>query len=150
MTNPNYTYRELVHHLDLYTTDPLVRKLIDYIVVGEDTVMTSLIDAGMDPASYEFSDSYEYYTPGDYIEHLRKNAGYYEDELHLAQADLQDMTDERDKLKTRSIMDFINEVTRERTLSREKEYEARQNSARLEQENAELKDKINVWTIMER
>lgn len=146
----NLTYRELVHHLDLYSTDPLVRRLIDYIVGGEDTVMSSLIDAGMDPMSYEFSDSYEYYSPGQYIEHLRKLCDDVEQDLRIAQDDLSDMTDERDRYKNRSVADLMASMSEEVRRAHTDRDNANRVARKYEQENDELKEKINVWTIMER
>ena len=143
------TYRELVHYLDLYSTDPVVRQLIGFILNGEDSVMSRLIEEGMDPATYEFSEDHEYFSPGEYIEHLRKCRQSAEDDLYLAQRDLDDAQHEVDRLKTRSVMQLLHEVERERTLSREKAYEANVKSERLERENAELKEKINVWKVME-
>jgi hypothetical protein len=147
---PNYTYRELVHHLDLHTTDPLVRRLIDYIVEGEDSVMSGLIEAGMDPMSYEFSDSYEYYTPGDYIEHLRKNCQSVEDDLWVAQRELEDVVEERDRLKTRSVADLMASMEEQVKRAQAETVNAQRIARKVEQENDELKEKINVWTILEK
>lgn len=150
MKHLNYTYRELVHHLDMYSTDPLVRKLIEFIVSGEDSVMSGLIDVGMDPTTYEFSDSYEYFTPGDYIEHLRKNCDYMEQDLYVAREDLEEEQEKRKRLETRTVAELLAHM--EEIVKRTKSDADNVNrmNIKLEQENDNLKDKINVWSIMER
>lgn len=111
--------------------------------------MTSLIDAGMDPTAYEFSDGYEYFTPGDYIEYLRKQCQSAEDELYLAQADLADAIDERDRLKTRSVAELMASMEEIVKRAQAETVNAQHITRKVEQENLELKDKINVWKIME-
>lgn len=149
MKNPNYTYQELVHHLDLYSTDPLVRRLIDFIVEGKNDVLSGLIDAGMDPVSREFNIDDVYLTPGEYIEHLHKARQSAEDELYLAQAELADTIDERDQLKTRSVAELMASMEELVKRANADAAEARRIAQKTEQENEELKDKINVWKIME-
>ena len=145
----NLSYPELVSYLDKYSTDPIVRQLINCIYAG-DGIVEGLVDVGMDPTTQEFEDAYSYYSPGEYILHLRNECDSMEQELRIAQDDLSEMTDERDRLKARGVIDLIKEVERERTMAREAAYEANKKSERLERENAELTEKINVWTIMER
>lgn len=150
MKNLNYSYQELVNYLDMNTTDPMVRRLIDYILAGQDSVMSGLINAGMDPASYEFSDSYEYFSPGEYIEKLRRDCDSLEQDLRIAQDDLANMTDERDRLRTRSVAELLEDMEEQVKRAHAERDNANRISRKTNQENEELKEKINVWTIMEK
>ena len=149
MKNPNYTYQELVHYLDISTTDPLVRKLIDMIISGENTVLEQLIEEGMDPVTQTFYFDHEELDPGTYIHHLKRDCAYYEEEMEIAQRDLAEMTDERDRLSTRSVADLL--ASMEELVKRAKAESEHAHAVRrkVDQENYELREKINVWTIME-
>jgi len=147
--NLNYSYRELVHYLDMHTTDPLVRRLINFILDGEDLVMTGLIDAGMDPLTFEFTDSYEYYSPGDYIEKLRRDCDSMEQDLHIAQDEYETVVRERDRLSTRSVANLLMDMEELVKRSNAERDQANRVVRKVEQENDELKEKINVWKVIE-
>ena len=149
MQYTNHTFRELVHYLDLTSTDPTVRLLVEMIQKGDGILANELIEEGMNPADYTFEYQGEICSAGEYVRQLRRDLECAESDLSAANWEIDDLRDERDKLKTRSVMDLIREVERERTTAREAAYEAKKESERLQRENAELTEKINVWKVME-
>lgn len=150
MQNSNLNINELIHHLDITTTDPIVRRLIDLLLTREATLADELIDAGMDPTSYTFYyDGSSEYSPGEFITELRKNVDYLEQDLQCAQEDLACATAERDRLSTRSVASLL--ASMEEIVKRTKADSDNVNRQiiKVEQENHQLKDKINVWKVME-
>jgi hypothetical protein len=148
--NPNYTYRELVHYLDITTTDPLVRKLIDMIIGGENTVLEQLIEEGMDPVTQTFYFDHEELDPGTYIHHLKRDCAHFEEEMEIAQNELEDMTRDRDRLSTRSVANLLADMEELVKRAKSETDNANRISRKVTQENDELKEKINVWSILER
>ena len=147
--NSCLTFKELVHYLDMTTTDPMIRRLLDFVLEGEENIVHGLLDAGMDPHDFRFHDDGMWHTPGDYVMHLRNELDFHEREASEWRYKYEDMKDERDGLRARSVADLLSEMN---TQLRRSEVE-RENIARaaraVELENKELKDKINVWTILE-
>ena len=113
MKYESMTARELIHYLDLYNTDPVVRLLLEKI--SHEDYLTELIDLGMDSNTYTFRSEYGgAYTLGEYIRHLRESLQGTEDELDELKYKYDDLQETCDELKTRSIMDFIEEVKQEK------------------------------------
>ena len=150
------TDQELLHYLDLYATDPLVLRLARMLGNTHSGLIADLAEAGMDPDTWQFSTDWGSMYPGEYIEDLRNALSHAESELNEVKSQLEDVVEERDELKTRSIMDFVEEVRQERRAAGHKVSEAMRESERYRKEteqyrkeNEELKDKINVWKILE-
>lgn len=149
MKNPNYTYRELVHHLDLYTTDPLVRRLIDMLVAGENSIVTNLVEEGMDPVNYTFTYDSQDMDVGEYIRQLKRDCQLYEDEMWLAQRELEDEQGRRRQLETRSVAELLASMEELVKRANSERDNANRIIRKVEQENDELKEKINVWKVIE-
>ena len=140
------TCREMIHYLDLYSTDPVVRKLVQYFA-GEGLI-TELEEAGMDPATQTFTEDHDVMDPGEYIESLRRRLRYAEDDLSDLQFKYEQVVEERDELKTRSIMDFVEEVWQEKRTAGYKVAEALKEAEQQRQENARLREQIDMWGRM--
>jgi len=141
---------ELLHYLDLSSDDPLIRRLINVLAKTRGALIDDLESAGMDSQSWTFGEGWNKYSPGQYIEELRNDVTRAEDELELAQEELEQMRDERDQLKTRNIMQFIEEVNKEKTAAAVRANEAYKESARVREENAKLREQIDMWGAMNR
>jgi hypothetical protein len=141
---------ELMHYLDLYSTDPLVRRLIGVLARTRGALIDDLVDAGMDAQDWTFGEGWNKFSPGQYIEELRNDVERAEDELRLAQDELSGMLDECERLKTRTIMQFIEEVQSEKRISKANADEAYKEAARVRQENAKLREQIDMWGAMNR
>ena len=145
----NLTYKELVHYLDLTTTDPMVRRLIDMIIGGENTLLEHLIEEGMDPVNQTFYLDHEELDPGTYIHHLKRNCEYFEEEMIIAQNERDEEQEMRKRLETRSVADLLASMEEIVKRSKAEVDNANRIQRKTEQENDELKEKINVWTILE-
>lgn len=139
---------ELIRYLDIYSDDPLIRRLVKISQHGG--IIDDLVQAGMDINTKEFEGDHGYYSVGDYIQHLRDDVTYHENEASDWQSKYEDMRDERDALKARSVADLLREMEDQVRVARELKYMAEQERARVVQQNKDLQEKINVWTIMER
>ena len=140
------TCREMIHYLDLNSTDPVVRKLVQYFAGAG--LITELEEAGMDPATQTFTEDNDIMDPGEYIESLRRRLRYAEDDLSELQYKYEQVVEERDELKTRSIMDFVQEVWQEKRTNAELVREAMATVKSYKDENNRLKEQIDMWGRM--
>lgn len=150
MNYNSMTDLELLHYLDLYSDDALIRRLIDVLTRTRGEIISDLEEAGMDPQTWTFGDGWNKMFPGQYITDLEKQVKYAEEELEHAKYNLEEMTTERDELKTRSIMDFVQEVWQEKRTAAHKVSEAMKESAQVKEENDKLKEQLKMWGIMNR
>lgn len=136
---------EILHYLDLYSDDPLIRRLINVLAKTRGALIDDLEHAGMDSQSWTFGEGWGKFSPGQYIEELRHDVRRVEDELELAQEELEQMRDERDQLKTRNIMQFIEEVKQEKKANQDLVKDAMATVQAYKKENERLKEQIDMW-----
>lgn len=148
MNYNSMTDLELLHYLDLYSDDALIRRLIDVLTRTRGEIISDLEEAGMDPQTWTFGDGWNKMFPGQYITDLEKQLQYAENDLEAANYKLEEMTTERDELKTRSIMDFVQEVWQEKKTASFKVSEAMKETAQVKEQNAKLKEQIDMWARM--
>ena len=149
MTN-NLTYKELIDYLDRYCTDAKVRRLLEYINDKEENIIEGLIDIGMDPIDGRIEGDCGYYLPGPYISELRNDVDFHQREAQEWEEKYHDMKDERDRLKARSVADLLADMQEKIRRAEATATNAERVAERIRERNAELEEKINVWTIMER
>lgn len=148
MINYHYlTATELINYLDITSNDPVVRRLLS--LLQNETIKTELIGVGMDPVDCEFKEDWEYYSPGAYIEHLRNEVDYYQRESDEWETRCGELEIECNKLKARSVAQLLEEMERSVKHAKSEAYEANRSRERIEQENKDLRDKINVWKVIE-
>ena len=150
MNYNSMTDTELLHYLDLYSEDPLIRRLVDVLTRTRGALIDDLESAGMDPRSWTFGDGYNKFSPGQYIDELRNDLRHAEDQLEIAQREIVQIEDERDQLKTRSIMKFIEEVQHEKQANQDLIREAMGTVQAYKKENDKLKEQIDMWGRMNR
>jgi DNA repair exonuclease SbcCD ATPase subunit len=136
---------EILHYLDLYSDDPLIRRLINVLAKTRGALIDDLEHAGMDSQSWTFGEGWGKFSPGQYIEELRNDVRRVEDELELAQEELEQMRDERDQLKTRNITQFIEEVKQEKKANQDLVKDAMATVQAYKKENERLKEQIDMW-----
>ena len=141
---------ELLHYLDLSSDDPLIRRLINVLAKTRGALIDDLESAGMDSQSWTFGEGWNKFSPGQYIEELRNDVRHAEDELELAQEELQQAIDERDQLKTRNIMQLITEAQQEKNAAASRANEAWKEANRVREENAKLREQIDMWGSLNR
>jgi len=140
---------ELLHYLDLYSDDPLIRRLVNFLSNTRGGLITDLEAAGMDPHTWQFETEWQSMYPGDYIRQLRQDISELEQDLSITKSDLEDVTEERNRLEARSIMDLIAEVQKERTINREERYRAEKYAIAVKEENDQLREQLGMWKILE-
>ncbi len=136
---------EILHYLDLYSDDPLMRRLINVLAKTRGALIDDLESAVMGSQSWTFGEGWGKFSPGQYIEELRNDVRRVEDELELAQDELEQMRDERDRLKTRNIMQFIEEVKQEKKANQDLVKDAMATVQAYKKENERLKEQIDMW-----
>lgn len=141
---------ELLHYLDIYSDDPLIRRLIDVLAKTRGAIISDLEDAGMDPQTWTFGDGWNKMFPGQYITDLESQVRYAEEELEDYRYKYEQAVEERDELKTRSIMDFIQEVHQEKQTNAHLVKEAMSTVKAFKDENTKLKEQIDMWGRMNR
>lgn len=136
---------ELLHYLDIYSDDSLIRRLIDVLTRTRGAIITDLEEAGMDPQTWTFGDGWDKQFPGQYITDLKSQVDQLESDLEHTKYKLEQAEIERDELKTRSIMDFIQEVHQEKQTNAYLVKEAMGTVKAYKDENARLKEQIDMW-----
>lgn len=145
MNYNSMTDTELLHYLDFYSEDPLIRRLVDVLTRTRGALIDDLESAGMDSQSWTFGDSWNKFSPGQYIEELRNDLQYAEDQLEIAQQEIIQIEDERDQLKARSIIKFIEELQQEKRANQDLVREAMGTVQAYKKENDKLKEQIDMW-----
>lgn len=136
---------ELLHYLDLHTDDPVIRRLVNFLSNTRGGLITDLEAAGMDPHTWQFETEWQSMYPGDYIQQLRRDLDEAESDLAHTKYKLEEAETELDELKTRSIMDFVQEVWQEKKTATFKVQEALKEAKAQKEENDLLKEKIDMW-----
>lgn len=155
----NYNHlsdREFIRYITLVNNDPIVNRLIK-IMYGGDNTMDDLAEAGMDIDTWSFTEDHETFTPGQYITHLSHVVNSLKDDVWELEHQLEDVKEARHRLETRTLMDFISDVNQKLDSAQQKVTEAnketraaRDKADLIAEHNRELKNKIDVWQVMER
>jgi outer membrane murein-binding lipoprotein Lpp len=141
---------ELLHYLDLYSDDPVIRRLVNFLSNTRGGLITDLEAAGMDPHTWQFETEWQHMYPGDYIQQLRGDLEEAESDLEHTKYKLEEAETELNEMKTRSIMDFVQEVWQEKKEATYKVHEALKEAKAQKEENARLKEQIDMWAAMNR
>lgn len=148
MNYNSMTDSELLHYLDIYSDDPLIRRLVDVLGKTRGALLTDLENAGMNPDTWMFKTDWQSMYPGDYIIHLETQLRHSEEELSGLEYKYDDLQEEYDRLKTRSIMDFVEEVKQEQQANQELVRESMVTVQAFKKENDRLKEQIDMWGRM--
>jgi hypothetical protein len=145
------TDQELLHYLDLYATDPVIRRLAGRFSNTESGIIAELERAGMNSDFWTFDTDYgDDMSPGDYIKHLHNTIDELESERRGLQRDLDDVTEAYDRLKTRTVIELIDDVHQHLHAANVDQRRAEDQLQRVSEENAKLKDQLNMWARMNR
>lgn len=139
------TDMEMLHYLDLYSEDPVVRRLVNLLSNTRGALLTDLENAGMDPQTWMFETKWQDYYPGDYIIHLQRELERAEEELKILQQEHEELQDKYDQVKTRTIMQFVEEVQAEKRAASYKVQEAMNQAKKQKEENDRLREQIDMW-----
>jgi predicted nucleotide-binding protein (sugar kinase/HSP70/actin superfamily) len=148
MNYDSMTDRELMHYLDLYSDDPLIRRLARMLTNAEHGIIAELEEVGMNPETWKFDDDWGAMHPSEYIEQLRRDVREAEDGLSDLRYRHEDLEEKYNELKTRTIMDFVQEVWQEKRTASFKVQEALKEAQAQKEENDRLREKIDMWARM--
>jgi hypothetical protein len=146
--NLNLRFEELVHHLDVTSTDPAVRRLID--MLHKRNVTNDLVDVGMDPETQTFEYDGYYHSPAELIEKLRNEIDYHVREIDEWDKRYLELQNERDQLKSRSVVELLSNMEALIRRAESDRDQAHRITESVRQKNKDLEEKINVWTILEK
>lgn len=136
---------EFMHYLDIYNDDPIVRRLIGVLERTRGALVDDLVDAGMDARDWTFGDGWSRDSPGQYIQDLRHQIQGLEDDNDDLRKHKEELEDECARLKSRSVMEFLQEVEREKIENQSLVREAMKTIKLYKDENQSLKEKIDMW-----
>ena len=136
---------ELMHYLDLYSTDPLVRRLIGVLARTRGALIDDLVDAGMDAQDWTFGDGWSRESPGQYIQELQRQIRGLEDDNDDLRKHKEELEDECARLKSRSVLEFLQEVEREKIENQSLVREAMKTVNAFKEENVKLREQIDMW-----
>ena len=139
---------ELLNYLDIYSDDPLIRRIVRVLERTRGALLTDLENAGMDPVTWQFETDWQHLYPGDYIIHLRNELDVLDRDAEELRQQLFESERERDELKTRTIMDFVQEVWQEKRTAGYIVSEAQAEANAQRKENERLKEQLDMWGKM--
>jgi hypothetical protein len=140
--------QELIHYLDLYSTDPVVRKLVK--MLEADNIIADLVDIGMDPLTQTFDSDWDRDSPAEYIERLRSELEYAQEEQRIAEEDREYAQSETERYKNRSVAELLSDALREIDAAKSQASMAQREAEKLRNHNEDLTAKLNTWSIMTR
>jgi predicted RNase H-like nuclease (RuvC/YqgF family) len=147
MNYVNMTPKELVHYLDLYSEDPVVRRLVEFL--RQDTLVEDLVEVGMDPDNNTFRyDGYQDLPPSDYIRQLRNDADFYEREADDKSYEIENLNKEINRLSTKSLVSFIADVQQTLETAKMEEGRHRRIAEHEKKLREEAEQKFEFWEKM--
>jgi predicted nuclease with TOPRIM domain len=143
MNTSYYTIPELIRYVLNHSSDPIAIRLAEYLSKGEDVtheLRESLIQAGMDTETNTFDYGV---SPGTYIRNL-------EYDIEGLRHDLEESQREVERLSTMTMVEAMSQLIAKCS---DIEYKNRMLHNRIEAldyEHEKVKDKLNMWTILNR
>ena len=131
---------ELIDYVIKHDSDPIRVRLATHMQRVSGAIINDLIDAGMDDTYCTFENTYQ---PGEYIRYLDNEVQYLNEKLIDCHKEIKD-------LQGRSIMDLISELKQEiKTIEWTKE-EAIRDKKKAQENESVMKNKLDMWTILNR
>jgi hypothetical protein len=133
------TDKELINYTIKFSDDPVKIRLATAMERIEGAIIDDLVDAGMDETWCTFRGEYGGdYHPGRYIVHL-------EDEIRIRDEELQQLRDELEEQKARTIADLIQELNQEIRTQKFLTEEAVKYKREAQAEAEDAKEKLKMW-----
>ena len=136
---------ELIDYIIKYDDDPIRVRLATHMQRVSGAIIDDLVYAGMDETWCNFRSvvNHSEYLPGPYISHL-------ENEIEFLQNQANQDAKEIKELKARSIMDLIVELKQEIRTAEFVRDEAVRDRKYAEANEAAMKNKLDMWAILNR
>ena len=142
MNTAHLSDRELISHTIKFSSDPEKIRLATAIERISGAIIDDLVDAGMDETYCTFRSEWggEYH-PGQYISLL-------EDEVRHRDDSIRELIKEVEELKSRTIMDFIQEVNQELTTAKYLVEQANQDRDAEKTARRKAERELEVWDVL--
>jgi len=141
----NLSDNELIDYVIKHDNDPIRVRLATHMQRLGGAVIDDLIDAGMDNTWFNFTSTVNGadYQPGQYISHL-------ENEIDYLNRKLKEAHDSIESLQARTIMDVMNELRQEIKSIEWSRDEARKERNEAKEKESIMKNKLDMWAILNR
>ena len=139
------TDNELIDYTIKFDTDPVRVRLATFMDRYPGAILDDLERAGMDETFCTFrdKDTYTEYLPGQYISHLEEEVRYLQEQLH-------DALDEIESMKPMTVTELIATLRQEILAEKYRKEDAERKRWQAEKEKEEMKDKMDMWAILNR
>ena len=141
----NMTDNELIDYTIKFDTDPVRVRLATYMDRHPGAILDDLEQAGMDPVwcTFRSEENGNTYLPGQYISHL-------ENEIEYLHEQLKEAYDEIEELKPMSVSELIATLRQEILAEKYSKERAEQKRWEAEKDREEMKNKLDMWAILNR
>ena len=139
------TDTELIDYTIKFDNDPVRIRLATYMDRHPGAILDDLERAGMDETFCTFKSKITYteYLPGQYISHL-------EDEVSYLQEQLDQALGESEEMKTMKVSELIGQLRQEVVTEKHMRERAERSRYEAHQEREEMKNKLDMWAILNR
>ncbi len=135
--------KEFINRLDLESTDPVVRRLL--AILGDNSIRLELEEVGMDHEDCTFSHDWQNLSPGEYIEQLRKDIDYCNQDLEALEQEKLDLEREVNRLSTISLVKFIGDVSDKLDVANSEMHRHRRIAEQEKKLREEAEQKFEFW-----
>jgi hypothetical protein len=141
----NMTDNELIDYTIKFDNDPVRVRLATYMDRHPGAILDDLERAGMDQTDCTFrdKDTCNDYLPGQYISHLEDEIDYLEEKLAEAYKEIEEM-------KTMKVSELIEQLRQEILTEKYMREKAEKSRYEAHQEREEMKNKLDMWAVLNR
>jgi len=141
----NMTDNELIDYTIKFDNDPVRVRLATYMDRHPGAILDDLERAGMDETHCTFrdKDTCNDYLPGQYITHLEGEISYLQEQLDQAYKEIEE-------LKPLSVSELISQLREAITTEKYSRERAENKRWQAEKEREEMKQKLDMWAILNR
>ena len=139
------TDNELIDYTIKFDNDPVRVRLATYMDRHPGAILDDLERAGMDETFCTFKSKITYteYLPGQYISHLEDEVSYLQEQLDQALGEIEEM-------KTMKVSELIGQLRQEVVTEKHMRERAERSRYEAHQEREEMKNKLDMWAILNR
>jgi predicted RNase H-like nuclease (RuvC/YqgF family) len=141
----NMTDNELIDYTIKFDNDPVRVRLATYMDRHPGAILDDLERAGMDETFCTFRSivTETEYLPGQYITHLEGEISYLQEQLDEAYKEIEE-------LKPMKVSELIEHLRQEITTEKHLYQQANRSRYEAEQKCEEMKNKLDMWAILNR
>jgi hypothetical protein len=139
------TDNELIDYTIKFDTDPVRVRLATYMERHPGAILDDLERAGMDETwcTFKSKETGADYLPGQYITHLEGEIEYLHEQLKQAY-------DEIESIKPMKVSELISQLREAITTEKFSRERAERSRFEAEKEREEMKNKLDMWAILNR